>query len=253
MRKRSKTELVENVIDFTEQTVLVAGGSSGIGLGIARRFEAAGARVHITGTRDSAADYSDSDLDGLGFHQLDVADPGAPARLSSEFGELDVLVPCVGTVAYGGAEYDIDTFRRVIDVNLNGVMALCTAFRSRLAESEHGSVVVIGSTSSFIATPGQPAYSASKGALVTLTKSLATAWARHGIRVNGVAPGFVNTKLTARSHDDPDVYESTIRRIPMRRWGRPEEMGDAALFLASSMASYITGQMLLVDGGITLM
>ena len=77
--------------------------------------------------------------------------------------------------------------------------------------------------------------------------------ARHGIRVNGVAPGFVNTKLTSRSHDDPDVYEGTIKRIPMRRWGEPEEMGDAVLFLASSMASYVTGQMLLVDGGITLM
>ena len=164
-----------------------------------------------------------------------------------------MLVPSVGTVAYGGAEYDIDTFRQVIDVNLNGVMALCTAFRPHLTESDAASIVMIGSTSSFIATPGQPAYSASKGALVTLTKSLAAAWAKHDIRVNGVAPGFVNTKLTSRSHDDPDVYDSTISRIPMRRWGQPEEMGDAALFLASSMASYVTGQMLLVDGGITLM
>ncbi|MEZ5230747.1 MAG: SDR family oxidoreductase [Acidimicrobiales bacterium] len=241
------------MIDFSGQTVLVSGGSSGIGLGVARRFEAAGAVVHITGTRARADDYPDSDLDGLVFHQLDVADAGAAERFSAGLGEVDVLVPSVGTVAYGGAEYDMDTFRHVIDVNLNGVMALCTAFRSQLAGSKQGSVVIIGSTSSFIATPGQPAYSASKGALVTLTKSLATAWAKHGIRVNGIAPGFVNTKLTARSHDDSDVYESTIRRIPMRRWGRPEEMGDAALFLASSMASYITGQMLLVDGGITLM
>ena len=241
------------MIDLAGRVVLVAGGSSGIGLGIARRFELAGAHVHVTGTRAGAADYPDGDLGGLAFHQLDVAAPGAAEELAAEFETLDVLVPSVGTVAYGGAEYDMDTFRQVIDVNLNGVMALCTAFRPHLSESDGASIVMIGSTSSFIATPGQPAYSASKGALVTLTKSLAAAWARHGIRVNGVAPGFVNTKLTSRSHDDPDVYDATISRIPMRRWGRPEEMGDAALFLASSMASYITGQMLLVDGGITLM
>ena len=241
------------MIDFIGQTVLVAGGSSGIGIGIAHRFEAVGAHVHITGTRASTEEYADTDLDGLVFHQLDVTEAGAAARLSSEFDDIDVLVPSVGTVAYGGAEYDMATFRQVIDVNLNGVMELCTAFRSQLAASKQGSVVIIGSTSSFVATPGQPAYSASKGALITLTKSLATAWAKHGIRVNGVAPGFVNTKLTARSHDDPAVYEETLRRIPMRRWGQPEEMGDAVLFLASSMASYITGQMLLVDGGITLM
>lgn len=241
------------MIDLSSRTVLVAGGSSGIGLGTARRFQAAGAAAHVTGTRSTAADYPDGELDGLIFHQLDVADTDAVAELATTFDALDVLVPSVGTVAYGGAEYDIDTFRQVIDVNLNGVMALCTAFRPQLTESDAASIVMIGSTSSFIATPGQPAYSASKGALVTLTKSLAAAWAKHGIRVNGVAPGFVNTKLTARSHDDPEVYESTISRIPMRRWGEPEEMGDAALFLASPMASYVTGQMLLVDGGITLM
>jgi 3-oxoacyl-[acyl-carrier protein] reductase len=241
------------VIDFTGRRVLVAGGSSGIGLGIARRFLAAGADVHITGTRADASAYPDGDLDGLTFHQLDVAAPDSASSLAGEFTTLDVLVPSVGTVAYGGAEFDLETFRSVVDVNLNGVMALCTAFRPHLTESDEASIVVIGSTSSFIATPGQPAYSASKGALVTLTKSLAVAWAKHGVRVNGVAPGFVNTKLTSRSHDDPDVYDATISRIPLRRWGTPEEMGDATLFLASTMATYITGQMLLVDGGITLM
>lgn len=142
-----------------------------------------------------------------------------------------------------------------VNIDLNGVMHLCTCFRDLLQGSDEreGSIVLVGSTSSFIATPGQPAYGASKGALLTLTKSLAQAWARKGIRVNGIAPGFVKTRLTQRSYEDENVYADTVSRIPLGRWGEPEEMGNAAVFLASPMASYITGQMLLVDGGITLM
>ena len=121
------------------------------------------------------------------------------------------------------------------------------------ARERQGAIVLVASTSSFIATPGQPGYGASKGALLTITRSLAQAWAKRGIRVNGVAPGFVKTRLTRRSHEDPAVYEETLARIPLGRWGLAQEMGDAALFLASPMASYITGQTLLVDGGITLM
>lgn len=243
-------------IDLQGKTALVAGGSSGIGLGIARRFEAAGATVHVTGTRAAASDYDEEgSLEGLDFHALDVADDRAVRSFSEGFGELDVLVSSVGTVAYGGKEYDVDTFRQVLDVNLIGVMHLCTSFQGRLRrkEGDSSSIVLVGSTSSFVATPGQPAYSASKGALLTLTRSLAQAWAKHGIRVNGVAPGFVDTKLTRRSREDEGVYAQSLRSIPLGRWGEPEEMGDVALFLASPMASYVTGQMLLADGGITLM
>ncbi len=241
-------------IDLQDRVALVAGGSSGIGLGIARRFEAAGATVHVTGTRGTASDYG-SDLDSLVYHALDVADDDAVRALAEGFDRLDVLVSSVGTVAYGGAEYEIETFRQVMDVNLNGVMHLCTRFRDHLKRDakDTSSIVLVGSTSSFIATPGQPAYGASKGALVTLTRSLAQAWAKHGIRVNGLAPGFVDTKLTRRSREDAEVYAQSLERIPLGRWGEPEEMGDVALFLASPMASYVTGQMLLADGGITLM
>lgn len=241
-------------IDLAEKVALVAGGSSGIGLGIARAFEDAGATVHVTGTRATRDDYG-SDLDGLAYHALDIADDDAVRALAEEFETLDVLVSSVGTVAYGGAEYDIETFRKVMDVNLNGVMHLCGSFRDQLEGGTRGpgAIVLVGSTSSFIATPGQPAYGASKGGLLTLTKSLAQAWARRGIRVNGVAPGFVDTKLTQRSREDPKVYDETVRRIPLGRWGEPEEMGHAAVFLASPLAAYVTGQMLLVDGGITLM
>ena len=242
-------------IDLQGKTALVAGDSSGIGLGIAHKMREAGAQVHITGTRGSAADYGEDSLAGLIFHSLDVADATAVEKFAAAFDSLDILVSSVGIVAYGGAEYAIETFRKVMDVNLNGVMHLCTCFRDLLQSTEEGqgSIVLVGSSSSFIATPGQPAYSASKGALLTLTKSLAQAWARKGIRVNGIAPGFVKTKLTERSWTDEKVYAESSARIPLKRWGEPEEMGNTALFLASPLASYVTGQMLLVDGGITLM
>ena len=241
-------------IDFRGASVLVSGGSSGIGLGIARRFRAAGASVHVTGTRAAAGAYGHGDeLQDFSYHQLDVRDDAAAAALVGKIGALDVLVCCAGAVAYGGREYDMATFREIIDINLNGVMSLCTSAHACLKRRDGAAVVIIGSTSSYIATPGQPAYGASKGALITLTKSLAQAWSRDNIRVNGIAPGFVATKLTERSFEDEAVYESTLKRIPMQRWGEAEEIGDAALFMASPMASYITGQMLLVDGGITLM
>jgi 3-oxoacyl-[acyl-carrier protein] reductase len=242
-------------INLQGKTALVAGGSSGIGLGIAHKLREAGATVHITGTRASAADYDEAALAGLSFHSLDVADSAAIEAFAATFESLDILVSSVGIVAYSGAEYEIETFRKVIDVNLNGVMHLCTCFRDLLQgnDEREGTIVLVGSTSSFIATPGQPAYSASKGALLTLTKSLAQAWARKGIRVNGIAPGFVKTKLTQRSWEDEKVYKESSARIPLKRWGEPEEMGNTVLFLASPMASYVTGQMLLVDGGITLM
>ena len=236
------------------RTALVVGGSSGIGLGIARRLQAADATVHITGTRE--ADAYGEQVAGLAYHRLDVVDDAAVTDLATRLDSLNVLVYSAGAVAYRRAEYDIATFRKVVEVNLIGAMSCCTAFHETLAGggSEPGgaAVLLIGSTSSFIATPGQPAYGASKGGLVTLVKSLAKAWARDGIRVNGLAPGLIETKLTTATRDNPAAYAGSLERIPLGRWGTTEEMGDAATFLVSPLASYITGQMLLADGGATL-
>lgn len=235
------------------RTVLVTGGSSGIGNGIARAFLAQGASVHVTGTRRDAGEYTGldgSDRDGMTYHRLDVSDPDAVAGFSPGV-PIEILVNSVGTVAYNRAEYEPATFARVVEVNLHGVMRCCVRFHDDLAAAG-GTIVNVGSTSSFVSTPGQPAYSASKGALVTLTKTLADAWARDGIRVNGIAPGLVETRLTRPSRERDDVYAASLAAIPLRRWGTPEEMGATALFLASSQSSYVTGQMLLVDGGSTL-
>lgn len=240
-------------IDLSGQTALVAGGSSGIGLGIAHKLNQAGADVIITGTRASAADYNDGDYrSGLTYMQLNAVNDYEVISIADKIPSLDIFVSSVGSVAYGRKEYEMETFRRIVDINLNGVMHLCTALHDKLAKSENGVIMLVGSVASFMAVPGQPAYSASKGALRTLVKSLAHAWARDGIRVNGLAPGFVSTKLTKISRDNEKIYEGTLKTIPLRRWGEIEEMGDTALFLVSPMSSYVTGQMVIADGGATL-
>lgn len=242
-----------DIIDFTGATVLVTGGTAGIGNGMARAFLEQGATVHVTGTRPSATDYADldgSDLTNLLYHQLDVADSEAVAAFAPGLDRLDVLVNNAGAVVFGKKEFELDTFRGVVDVNLNGLMAVCVRFRDALAAAG-GSIVNIASVAAFRATPFNPAYSASKGAVRSLTSSLAVAWGPRGVRVNGVAPGYVATRLTGPMQD-PTLRSASIDRTPLGRWGTPEDMAAAVLFLASPMASYITGQVLIVDGGMSL-
>ena len=243
-----------NEIDFHGKNVLVVGGSSGIGNGIACRFRDHRANVFISGTRVSASDYKDdegSDLSGMTYFQWDVADDTAVEDLKPPFSSLDTLVLSQGIVMYKRAEFQMPNFRKVVDVNLMSVMSCLMKFHEMLKASK-GTVVIVGSGASFHAVFGNPAYSASKGALVTLTKSLAEAWAVDGIRINGIAPGLVATKITKVTWDHPRRYEDSLNDIPLHRWGTPEEMGGVALFLASSLSSYITGQMLVVDGGMYL-
>ncbi len=240
-------------MDFRGKVVLVTGGTAGIGNGIARAFHDRGAVVHVTGTRADAADYDDvpgSDLSDLRYHRLDLVDETAVDRFDPGVDHLDVLVNNAGAVVFGKQEFEMETFRGVVDVNLNGVMAMCVRFRDDLA-SVKGSIVNIASVAAFRATPFNPAYAASKGAVRSLTGSLAVAWGPRGIRVNGVAPGYVATRLTGPMQD-PALQAASIVRTPLGRWGTPSDMADATLFLASPMASYITGQLLIVDGGMSL-
>lgn len=244
---------IPNPLDFSGKTVLVVGGSSGIGNGIAQAFRRHGASVLVWGTRASAEAYQGEegcDLQGLGFAQVDVADPAAVAAAPTP-AALDVLVLCQGTVAYGRQEFEMDTFQRIIDVNLNSLMACATKFRAILAERK-GSIITISSAGGLRATRGNPAYAASKAGAIHLTATLAQAWARKGIRVNGVAPGLVDTKLTKVTIANDERLRERLEGIPAGRLGTPQEMADACLFLASPMASYIHGQTLLVDGGRTL-
>ncbi|MEM9086616.1 MAG: SDR family oxidoreductase [Pseudomonadota bacterium] len=243
-----------NPLDFTGQHVLVTGGSSGIGNGIAHAFTKRGAEVIVTGTRPDEGDYleaEDSNFTGLTYHQLDVTDREAPAALAEEIGPMDVVIQSQGTVRYRREEFAREGWDAVVDVNLNSVMDVARAFHAGLAE-KGGRMVVISSVAGFKSTMGTPAYAASKHGAVGLVKTLGEAWARDGIRVNGIAPGLVPTKITAVTTEHPERLEASLRAIPMRRMGTPEDMAGVALFLASSLSSYVTGQTLVVDGGLTL-
>jgi 3-oxoacyl-[acyl-carrier protein] reductase len=239
--------------DFQRKTVLVVGGSSGIGNGIAQAFRGAGATVHVWGTRASAADYSaeeGSDLQGLHYERVDVADPDALLRQQPAIERLDVLVLAQGAVEYRRAEFQDAVFRRVVDVNLNSVMACAAHFHAAL-KAAGGALIIVSSISAYRGAIGTPAYAASKAAAVSLTRSLGMAWAADGIRVNGIAPGLVATKMTRVTTDDPQRLQATLARIPLGRIGQPQDMANVALFLASPLAAYVAGHTIPVDGGLS--
>ena len=243
-----------NELDFTGKNILVVGGSSGIGNGIAQGYRAKGAEVHVCGTRSKASDYTateGSDLAGLHYAQLDVSDPAGVEAFKPKFATLDVLVLAQGTVIYRRGEFEMDGFRKVMEVNLMSLMACATKFHAMLKASS-GTLIIVSSTAAYHATKGNPSYNASKTGAVGLTRTLAQAWADDGIRVNGIAPGLVDTKLTKVTTDNPKRREAAIERIPLKRLGTPADMAGTALFLASPLASYVTGQTIIVDGGLIL-
>jgi 3-oxoacyl-[acyl-carrier protein] reductase len=241
-------------LDFTGKTVLVVGGSSGIGNGIAQAFRQLGAEVHAWGTRAQASDYrldEGSDLSGLHYAQVDVSDQAAVNAVRPAFERLDVLVLAQGTIQYKRAEFEMVTFDQVLHVNLSSVMACAVKFRPMLHES-HGALITLSSIAGFRSVRGNPAYAASKSGVVGLTRTLGEAWAAEGIRVNGIAPGLVDTKLTKVTTASPARLDATLSRVPIGRMGLPHEIAGAAIFLASPLASYMVGETLLVDGGLTL-
>jgi 3-oxoacyl-[acyl-carrier protein] reductase len=240
--------------DFTGRRVLVVGGSSGIGNGIAHAFRKRGAHVHVWGTRATAADYAGnegSDLSALGYTCVDVSDPEAIDAAPDPFDGLDVLVLCQGTVVYRRGEFERNGWDTVMAVNLDSLMDCARKFRSALAKTR-GSLIIVSSIAGFKANIGNPAYAASKAGAVSLTKTLGQAWARDGIRVNGLAPGLVDTKLTKVTTDNPERRAGALASIPQGRLGTPDDMAGAALFLASPLAAYVTGHTLVVDGGLSL-
>lgn len=241
-------------LDFSGKTVLVVGGSSGIGNGIAQAFARKGATVHVAGTRASAADYADSadsQLAGLHYHRIDAGSTESIESFAPPFDRLDVLVLSQGQVLYKRQEFKTPAFKQVVDVNMTSLMTFAEKFYAMLKASQ-GSIITISSTAAFHAVRGNPAYAASKAGAFGLTRTLGDAWARDGIRVNGIAPGFVATKMTRVTTDHPQRKETAMERIPLGRFGTPNDMAGVALFLASPLAAYVIGQTIPVDGGLTL-
>ncbi len=243
-----------NDLDFSGKTVLVVGESSGIGNAIAQSFRARRADVHVWGTRPQASDYGadeGSDLAGLHYSQIDVSDFTAVAAFKPAFDRLDVLVLSQGIVLYGRREFAIEGFQRIIDVNLNSLMACCQKFHADLKQSG-GSLIILSSMAAFRSTKGNPAYNASKAGALGLTRTLGEAWAEDGIRVNGIAPGLIDTKMTKVTTGNAKRREGAEQKVQLKRLGQPDDIAGAALFLASPLSSYIVGQTIVIDGGLTL-
>jgi len=250
------------VFELKGRVAIVTGGNGGIGLGMARGLAGAGASVVVVGRNAAKSDAAVRELGKLGAEAMavsaDVSEEAAVNRLVSaareRFGRIDILINNAGTnIRKALHEYSLDEWHRVMNTNLTSAFLCSKAVYPVMKAAGGGKVINIGSMMSIFGASFSPAYGASKGGIVQLTKSAAIAWAPDNIQVNAVLPGWIDTELTQGARREvPWLHESVLKRTPARRWGTIEDMAGVAVFLASSASDFVTGTFIPVDGGYSI-
>ncbi len=245
-------------LDLSGRTAVVIGGTTGIGRALSQGLAAAGADVVPTSRRAEVVDEAAALVEAAGRRSLRVVtDVGDEASIAStlaaaitEFGKVDILVNCAGrTKRTPTLDLTDEEWNDILETNLTGTLRACRLFGRHMIERRYGRIINIASLTSFVSMMEVAAYSASKSAVASLTKSLAVEWSRHGVMVNAIAPGVFRTALNQKLLDTTPRGQELLTRTPMGRFGRVEELAGAAVFLASDAASFVTGHMLVVDGG----
>ena len=245
-------------LELNDKVALVVGGTSGIGRAIAHGFAEAGADVIPTSRRIEQVEATASEIEQFGRRSLrvtsDVSDRQSLEHLRDQalgaFGKVDILVNCAGrTKRAPTIDFPEEDWNAILDTNLTGTLRACQVFGKHMLERGSGSIINIASLSTFVALFEVAAYSASKAAVASLTKSLAIEWGDRGVRVNAIAPGVFRTALNQKLLDDTERGREFLLRTPMKRFGNVDELAGAAIFLASDAASFVNGEVLVVDGG----
>lgn len=249
---------LQSAFDLTGKAALVTGAGRGLGRSMALALASAGAAVALVARREDDLAAVASEIRALGGRAfalpLDVAGDNAGEvaveKTVEAFGRIDILVNNAGVSEFGSAlEYTLERWQRVMQVNLTAPFAFCQAAGKRMSAQNAGKIINIASMYGLKGEPGLAAYCTSKGGLIQLTKTLAVEWARYNIQVNAVAPGYFETDMVGPSIENPKIADAMLKKIPARRFGKPDELGPLAVYLASAASDFMTGEVVIIDGG----